>query len=387
MFTATKKVIGNLTKCYSVALIKDRGGVRLLCAAEKQDPCFMFDTEGNQVDTLWEGPGGVMTLEQHPASDETIVMATRKFYSPNDSADAAIVYYRRGTDGAWEGEVLCDLPFVHRFGVLVRGGVHYLVACTLKSAHAFKNDWTCPGRVYVAELPEDITAYNKDNQLQLTPLISGLYHNHGFAKVTGNPAIEGEEAGCVYCLVGTDNGVFKVVPPAVRGGDWETALLIEDATSDMLFEDFDGDGKRELLTLAPFHGTKLAVRKATGQADAPWANAFCKNSLCALTVPEHEIQTTYETVWNYPEPMPFLHAVYTAELGGKKAAVIGNREGKKELLAVYYDADLDTYVTEVLDAGAGPANVLYFEDNGKDKLLAANRETDEIALYEVKTNA
>ncbi len=45
--------------------------------------------------------------------------------------------------------VLCDLPFVHRFGVAQRGGVWYLIACTLKSAHAFRDDWTCLGRIWV----------------------------------------------------------------------------------------------------------------------------------------------------------------------------------------------------------------------------------------------
>ncbi|MBQ3470839.1 MAG: hypothetical protein IJH17_00470, partial [Clostridia bacterium] len=63
-----------------------------------------------------------------------------------------------------------------------RNGVNYIVACTLKSAHAFKNDWTCPGRIWVAELPNDIKQFNQDNQLPLTPLVSGLFRNHGFCK-------------------------------------------------------------------------------------------------------------------------------------------------------------------------------------------------------------
>ena len=254
----------------------------------------------------------------------------------------------------------------------------------MKSAHAFKNDWTCPGRVYVAELPYDITGYNAENQLELTPLISGLYHNHGFTKVFGSSQIEGEEEGSAYALVGTDNGVFKVVPPAVRGGNWETELMIEDATSDMLFEDFDGDGKRELLTLAPFHGAKLAVYKEDAALNEPWFVACLGHWLRDFIQPPHEPSKRHGKVWDYPAPMPFLHAIYTAEIDGKKIAVIGNREGKKELLAVYFDAEQGTYVTDELDRGAGPANVLYFNDNGKHKLLAANRETDEIALYEME---
>lgn len=350
MYTAKKKVIGSLNKCYSVAKITDGGKPRLLCAAEKQDACYMFDTDGNKRETLWEGPGGVMTIEQFPDEKETIILATQKFYSPNDSAEAKIVYYRRNEKGTWECNVLCELPFVHRFAILSRTGVNYLVACTLKSDHKFKNDWTCPGRVFVAELPFDITGHDEAHQLELAPLISGLSHNHGFTKVT-------EEEGFSSCLVGCDNGVFQIAPPPVKGGEWETECLLEEAVSDMLYEDFDGDGERELLTLSPFHGTALSVWKDGGK------------------------------VWEYPAPLPFLHAIYTAEIEGKKIALIGNREEEKRLLAVYYDPESGTYATDVLDEGAGPANVLFFEENSVYKAIAANRETDEIALYEISLNA
>ena len=348
MLKAEKKVIGNLNKCYAVAKVVENGQDRLICAAEKSDPCYMFDTEGNQLEQLWDGPGGVMTLEQFP-SDDFILMATWKFYSPNDSANAKIVYYTR-ENGGLKCSVLCDLPFVHRFGILRNGGRNYLIACTLKSAHAFKNDWTCPGRIWVAELPEDIRQFNADNQLQLTPLVSGLYRNHGFGKVT--------EGDVTYAVVGTDNGVYKVVPPAQEGGEWEADVLLEEKTSDMLYVDFDGDGERELLTLSPFHGDTLSVWKKK--------------------------QGTFEKVWEYPEKLPFLHAIYAAEIGGKSYGIVGNREDRRLLLAVSCDAASGTYQSEILDEGAGPANVLFFRDGEQDKLIAANRETDEIALYTLK---
>ena len=39
------------------------------------------------------------------------------------------------------------------------------------------------------------------------------------------------------------------------------------------------------------------------------------------------------------------------------------------------------YKVTVLDQGSGPANCMFFNDGGMYKLAAANRETDEIALY------
>ena len=230
-----------------------------------------------------------MTVTQVPG--QPILMATQKFYSPNDSAAAKIVYYRR-MDGVWKCEVLCELTFVHRFGVLERGGRYYLIACTLKSAHAFKNDWTCPGRIWVAPFPEDITQYNADNPLSLTPLVSGLYKNHGFE-------ICQDEAG-TFAMVACENGVYKVVPPAEPEGEWSCEKLLDTPASDVLYLDFDGDGERELLVLSPFHGDTLTIHK--------------------------KIDGAFTEVYRHPKRLPFLHAIWGAEIGGKVYGFIGNRE-------------------------------------------------------------
>ena len=342
---AAKRVIGTLEKCYAVGTFFYDGAEHLLTSAERNNPCYSFDLNGNLVDTIWEGPGGVMTLAQVP--DQPILLATQGFYSPDDSASAKIVYTRR-INGKWVREVLCGLPFVHRFGILTGGGRPYLIACTLKSAHAFEGDWTCPGRIWVAPLPEDVTAYSASNPLQLTPLVSGLTKNHGFSIC--------RDEGGTFAVVGSENGVLKVVPPDKPDGGWQVEQLLDTPVSDMLYLDFDGDGERELLTLSPFHGDTLTILKRQGGV--------------------------FREVYRHETPLPFLHAIWGAEIGGKMYAFIGNRAETRELFALHCGMD-GKYVCDPLDRGAGPANVLMFENAGRPFLLAANRETDEVALYEL----
>ncbi len=345
---ATKRVIGNLEKCYALGTFRYDGVDHIVAAAEKTNPCYSFTLQGELCDTIWEGPGGVMTVTQVPG--QPILMATQKFYSPNDSAAAKIVYYRK-IDGIWECELLCELPFVHRFGVLERAGRYYLIACTLKSAHAFKNDWTCPGRVWVAPFPEDITQYNAENPLKLTPLMSGLYKNHGFEICR-----EGADS---FAVIACENGVYKFTPPAEPDGEWSWEQLLDTPSSDILYLDFDGDGERELLVLSPFHGDTLTVHK--------------------------KIDGKFTEVYRHAKRLPFLHAIWGAEIGGRVYGFIGNREEDRDLFAIYWDGKGYTY--DMLDQGAGAANVLHFRTDGKDMLLAANRETDEVAVYTLNAEA
>lgn len=344
--TVNKKVISNLTKCYAMSELTYHGKHCFLVAAEKHDPCYLFSEDGTQLETVWTEPGGVMTMTPVPGADGTF-LATHKFYSPNDSAEAKIVIATPVSENNWDIRTLVDAPFVHRFGILERNAVRYLIVCCLKSGHEFKEDWSKPGRVYAAVLPDDLSAYNEQNQLPLTEIKGNMLKNHGYCLVRENDY----DTALVTC----ENGVFQFVPPAEKGGEWEIRELLDVPTSDAVLCDFDGDGKLELGCMSPFHGEKLAIYHLSDE-------------------------NTYVKVWEYPEPCEFLHAIWAGELLGKPSWVVGYRKGKRNSMVITYEDG--AYKTEMLDENVGAANMMHFvNQSGEDVLVATNREIDEVAMY------
>ena len=340
----TKKVVGQLDKCYSMATLTYKNKKHFLVAAEKVDECRMYDLDGNFEEVIWEEPGGVMTMVQVPGTDGQF-LATHRFYSPNDSANASIVLITP-RENAWEVRTLVDLPFVHRFDVLERNGVRYLIACALKSGHQQKDDWSSPGKVYAAVLPEDLSAFDKENQLKLEVIQEGMLKNHGYYRHVGDTVTS--------AIVSCEQGVFQFTPPTQSGAAWDIQQLLGVAASDAVLMDIDGDGDEELLVLEPFHGASLAIYKLK--------------------------DGKYQKHYQHEEKLEFLHGMFGGEVCGKPRFIVGHRNGERKLLSITSDGK-GGYEIEELDAGCGAANLLHYYHNDKDVLLATNREIDEIAMY------
>lgn len=337
-----------LEKCYSICPLTYNGKEHMLVAAEKINKCLLFDLDGNLEETIWDNPGGTMTMVQVPGSDGQF-LATHKFYSPNDSKEAKIVLASPKGKDDWEIKTIVELPFVHRFDVVTSGGVNYLIACTLKSGHEYKEDWTSPGKIWVGRLPEDLSAYNEENQLELTVLKEGILRNHGYCRMT-----EGDK---MWSVVAGATGIYKVMPPEEEGGQWTIEVLTEDPASDMLFADFDGDGEKEMLVMTPFHGNVLKIYK--------------------------KVDGAYTCIHTFDKEYEFLHALWPISKDGKEAAIIGHRKGDRDLMACSYDGT--GYVLEVLDHDVGPANVRCYPKGDKIGLVSTNREIDQIAFYEIES--
>ncbi|WP_058270568.1 hypothetical protein [Olsenella massiliensis] len=345
-----KRVIAtDMPKCYAIGLFDADDVPGFVIATEKDGPIRRFRLDGTPMENVCDGPGGVMTVMQTPGRGDQL-MATYQFFSPNFGADdAKIVTYTRQQDGSWKRSVLCDLPYVHRFGVLKGAdGQRWLIACTIKSAcRKFKDDWKTPGAVYVALLPERLEDYDENHQLELTCIAPYQLQNHGFSAVPDGPD----------ALVGTAAGVFRYTPPARVDEAWQVDCLAVEHASDMTLVDLDGDGLDELVVISAFHGDTLSVWHRT----------------------EHE--DSYQKVWEDPEKRGFLHAIWSGTLAGSPCAVLGNRRDGRDLLRLYVDDG--AYQIEIIDHDHGPANVSVFSDEHGDHIISTNRETDEAALYDV----
>jgi hypothetical protein len=321
-------------------------------AAEKHDPCYLFSEDGTQLETVWTEPGGVMTMAQVPGSDGQF-LATHQFYSPNDSKEAKIVIATPKGKDDWEIRTLCDAPFVHRFGILNRNGVNYLIVCCLKSGHEYKNDWRFPGACYGAVLPDDLSSFNQDNQLPLTVIKDGMLKNHGYSAIK----VDGHDAAVVGC----EQGTFLFNPPAAPGEDWEVQEVCSIPSSDSVLVDFDGDGKLELGCISPFHGA-------------------------SLTIYHLDDDGKYVPQWKYDRPeaeTEMIHATWVCDLFGKPTWVVGWRKGTKNTIAITFEDG--AYKTEFIDQNTGCANAMHFVNRkGENVIVGTNREIDEVAMYTVE---
>ena len=335
-----------LDKCYAVTSLRYQGRDHLVVAAEKQDKCLLFDLQGNLEQTIWEAPGGTMSLVPVPGKDGWF-LATQKMYSPNDALQAKIVLVRPRAENDWTITTLAEVPFTHRFDILQSGGTSFLVVCTIKSGHDHKDDWSHPGKILAYELPRDWGWVDEGKSVSFTVVADGLFHNHGYWKGTTH-------AGD-YCVIGADNGVFKVVPPSARHGSWQITQLLAEPTSDIAFVDFDGDGNDEMITLSPFHGDTIRI----------------------YSLQDGRYQACYE----YPQKVAFVHSLWAGYLDSKPYAIIGYRQGHRDILGFSYDGG---YQVETLAADVGSTNILYYKRDGNHCLLSANREINTVAFYRIE---
>ena len=89
--------------------------------------------------------------------------------------------------------------------------------------------------------------------MELTVVKDNMLKNHGYYKIV--------EDGIEKCIISCDGGVYLFIPPSAPDGKWEIEKLLDEAASDAVLIDMDGDGEKELITISPFHGADLYFYK------------------------------------------------------------------------------------------------------------------------------
>lgn len=370
-----KKVIAKLNKCYSIAPLTYNGRNYFMVAAEKTDRCILFDRSGSEVGTIWEEPGGVMSMVQVPGSNGQF-LAVHRFYSPNDSADAEIVVVTPDSEGGWNVRTLAELPHIHRLDIISHNGFQYLLACTLKSGHEYPDDWSKPGKVYAAVLPEDHSGFTKEHPLPLTVIKDGMRQNHGYYRVS--------EPESDTAVISAACGVFQFFPPAHPSQPWTIRQLLDTPASDAVLLDLDRDGEKELAVLAPFHGNNISIYKRIRDNGSDSRISGMNQQSADDKERQPETEGFFVKIYEYKKETAFLHALYGCEVAGRPVLLIGYRQAERNILMFSYNESSQSYQASLIDENCGPANVFHYQEDGYDVIIAANREIDEIAMYRLE---
>ena len=337
-------------RCYACVPLTVGDVPGVLFATEGEGPCLRFTgPDFARVETVWEGPGGTMSMVPLPGRDGEF-LAVQKFFRMFQWEEACLVWVRppAGAGEAWRVNHLLTLPYLHRFDVLTGAdGTLYVVAATLARAKESKEDWSQPGSLYWGLLPDA-----PEHPLRMQPLREGITQNHGYCRAQW----QGRESG----LFTGREGVFAVTPPETKGGIWRLEHILRNPVSDVAVLDVDGDGEPELATLSPFHGACFRVWKKQEGAFRP--------------------------VYEHPDHSDFYHVVWGGMLGGQPTFLGGCRRGSQALFMLRCTGQPPlSFTATVLDEGVGPSNVAVFpaakNGCGHDIVLSANREAGWAALY------
>lgn len=343
-----KQVLCSMPDCYAVACFPAGGVLHAFFATDGRGGCVSVNLSTGKAETVWEGPGGTMSLVPLPHADGEF-LATQCFFPGFEASASRVVRVTRSNAG-WQVKPWLSLPYLHRFDVLSNGGNQYLLCCTLAEQKTSPEDWSHPGGLAGCLLGADASSPG-----HLQPVAGGMTRNHGYCRVE---TPEGD-----YALTSCDEGVFEVRPPQQPGGCWKVQKLLERPVSDIAVTPARS-GRRLLAAIEPFHGDRFCLyRPALGMG--------------------------WERVWTLPDPSPFGHAIWGGTLWGQDAFLFGFREGRRQLFAVLCaetreDKFADGVQCLPLDEGGGPSNACVIHRGEEEWVLCANRVSGEGVLYRIR---
>lgn len=335
-----KKHLDEMYRAYAASSMEINGELNLLIASEeKGHPCYTYSgNDFNHRHTIWENGGGCMSIIPIP-NRKNEFLAVRDFYLKESPSNACLVWGHL-IDGEWSIETVIKLPYLHRFDIWNIEGENYVIAATIADEKLSKDDWSHPGSIYYAKLPEVPT-----DGLDLKVLKNDLYRNHGYSR----HIVDGKPHGTFGC----DQGVFEVIPN--KEGKWQVVQLMKGEIGEVAWCDLDGDGHDELMTIEAFHGNTMKIYKL--------------------------IDGEYNEIYTYPYEIDFAHTLVGTTLCGVPSFVGGVRRVNSELFYIQW---VNGKCQEsIIERGVGPANLAVVNLEECDLIISANHTKNEAAVYKV----
>lgn len=310
-------------------------GKRYLSAAseERGQHANLIDPETMEYCDFWKGETGVMNIIQVPGRNMALTITG--FYPVFQSKEAEICALEpteKGVLAPWKKKAVLHLPFCHRIGIIKNKNGVFVLGSQLCHDKDFQEDWSQPGDIFLAKIPDSI-----DGEWKLHKLFGGLTKNHGLFIDHDNK---------VYIC--SENGVLYFDLSDYSEGEQLRPLLISTTpSSDMYLTEMQG--KKYAAVIEPFHGNRIAVYEMGAESST--------------------LLHSYQ--------VDFGHVVWIGMLFHRLAVIAGSRGGRKQLEIIWPDNGERC----ILDENVGPTQITVYEEGEKVKILSANHGSGEITLY------
>lgn len=330
-----KKIkLDDIVRCYCASHIYVDNKLNLLLASEDPNSlCVSYSGDNfENKEIVWNDRGGCMSIIPIPNTNGEF-LAINEFYLKVNPSLSKLVYGKH-TENGWEIKDLISLPYLHRFDILQKDGINYLICAVIAKDKKDKEDWSLPGQIYTAVL-DDL-----DN-IKLELLVDGCFRNHGYYRSNDN--------SCGY--FSSDQGVLKITP---FGNDkWEVIKIMDGQVGEIAFIDIDNDGVEEMMTIEPFHGNTMKIYK---KKDDEYVCDFV-----------------------YPYEIDFAHTLVGRNIAGVPSFIGGVRRINSELFIIQHING--EYVINIVESGVGPANIDVLNRENDDLIISANHSKNEAAVY------
>lgn len=346
------RTLSPLERGYSISLLPNNGVEEpsFVAGSEGEDCLLFFPAPGYEPRRIARAPGGYISLCPFSHAGSRYVVAATMFKPGFNAAQTALRLYSLDAGEDPDSTWIADMPYTHRISLMESGGRRWLLVSTLCAGKTHKEDWTQPGGIHLAEMPED-----PRRPWPLRPIVTGLNKNHGldYAEI-------GHERRRGYLLSAME-GLFFMPVPGRPEGDWLLERISSEESSDAFAFDWDGDGEPEVFSIRPFHGNILSIHK---QSPGGWQATVIHDDLA------------------------LGHIVWAGNLLGAPALLAGSRRERREL-RLYRPARDGSVDPEyrVIDEGIGPSQIAVWPRGLRSaRLYVAAHGVDEVRIYELEAS-